>query len=332
MRSLLLFVTLATVGACGPGATTEVRAPVTNQPPVEARPARPRLTLDGALAMMPEDTEMVFELDVARLRQSVLWERIEPWLRAQGGETLAEVTRLCAFDPIASLDTVLVGAKGIGMGQLDATLFVRGFDQRASTRCLELASAAARERGETKSLVVDGDYLELREGTAASLGLTFVDEHTALLLSHGGNMVDRATLAEAAARRAGEGLTRSAPFKALLARVDTRATTWLAMNGRSPIFASMPYAVRAVRLELHTGADPARALVGALVIEVGDAANAQSLAQMFTMAIDTLKGGPYDDLTRALTVTDEGGDVVVDLRLDLAQLERLAGFLGPVIP
>jgi hypothetical protein len=262
----------------------------------------------------------------------VLWERIEPWLRAQGGETLAEVSRLCAFDPVATLDTVLVGARGLGTGQLDATVLVRGFDQRATTRCLELASAAARERGEVKTVVVDGDYLELHEGAVASLGLSFVDAQTALFLSRGGAMVDRATLAESAARRPGEGLTRSAPFKAILGRVDTRATTWLAMNGRSPLFASMPYTVRALRLELHTGADPARAVVGTLVIEVGDPSNAQSMAQMFALAIDTLKGGPYEDLTRALTVADDGGDVVVEVRLDVPQLEKLVGKLGLVLP
>ena len=332
MRSSHLCVMLAFAAACGRGASTAPRAPVTNQPVETTRTARPRLSLDGALAMMPKDTELVLELDVKRLRGSVLWERIEPWLRAQGGEVLGEITQLCDFDPVATLDTLLLGAKGFGRPEIDATMFVRGFDQAATTVCFERAADAARARGDDNTLRVDSDYLELREGGAATLGLAFVDAETLLVVSRQGNMTDRAAVEEARARRRDDGLTGSPMFRQVLDRVDTRATAWFAVNGNAPLFAAMPYAVRSLRAELHTSADPARALVGTLVIEVGAGGDAGSLAQMFQMGLDTLRGGPYDDLARALSVTAEGADVVVDVRFDLAQLERLVAMFGPLMP
>jgi hypothetical protein len=162
--------------------------------------------------------------------------------------------------------------------------------------------------------------------------MRFVDAQTALIVSRDGNTADRGALDEVAARRPGEGLTRSAAFQQLIARVDTRATTWLALDGRTPLLASMPYPVRAVRAELHTGADPTRALVGTLVIELGDPGNATSMAQLLRMALDTFKGGPYDDIVQGLAITEDGGDVSVEVRLDLAQLERLAALFGPMFP
>lgn len=331
VRLQLLCVMFA-LAACGPGATTDVRAPVTNQPVVEAKRVRTKLTLDGALAMMPEDTEMVLELDVAKLRQSAVWERIEPWLRQQGGEVLAEVGRLCDFDPVSTLDTVLMGVRGLGRPQIDATVFVRGFQRDASVACLAKASDVARERGEEQAALVDGDIVELREGTRTSLVLRFVDARTAILVSRDGSMIDRAALEETTARKPGEGLTRSAVFQQVLSRVDTHATWWLAMNGNTPVFSALPYTLRSVRAELHAGSDPARALIGTMVFDVGDANNASSMAQMFRMALDTLKGGQYDDIVQAVTVTDDGGDVIVELRLDLAQLERLGSLVGPIFP
>lgn len=332
MRSSHLCVMLAFAAACGRGASTAPRAPVTNQP-VETRPtARPRLSLDDALAMMPKETELVFELDVKRLRGSALWERIEPWLRAQGGDVLGEIAQLCDFDPIATLDTLLIGAKGFGRPEIDATMFVRGFDQAATTACLERAADAARARGDDNTLRVDGDFLELREGGAATLAFAFVDAETLLVVSRQGHMADRAPVDEARARRRDDGLAGSPMFQKLVGRVDTRATAWFAMNGNTPVFAAMPYAVRAVRAELHTSADPARAVLGTLVIEVGPGGDAGSLAQMFEMGIDSLKGGPYDDVAQAFSIRAEGDDVVVDVRFDLAQLERLAAMFGPLIP
>ena len=332
MRPQLLCVVLALAAACGPGAKTAARAPVTNQAAEDVRPARPRLTLDGALAMMPKDTELVAELDVKRLRGSVLWERIEPWIRQQGGEALGEIARLCDFDPVATLDTLLVGVKGFGRSEPDMTVFVRGFEQRAATACFERAAAAARERGDDNTLRVDGDHVELLEGGVPTMALAFVDSRTALFVSRSGTMAERAALEAARARTRADGLTGAATFTQVVGRIDTRATAWFAMDGNAPVFGGMPYAIRSVRSELHTSADPARAIVGTLVFEVGPGGDAAAMAQMFQMGIDTLRGGPYADLAQALTVSADGADVVVDVRLGLAQLERLAAMFGPLVP
>lgn len=323
---------LFALAACGGGASRDVRAPVTNHSVVEEKRARPRLTLEGALAMMPADTEMVLELDVARLRTSILWERIEPWLRAQGGETLDEVQQLCNFDPIAKLDTMLVGVRGIGRPEVDATMFVRGYDQDASVACLERAGEKARATGEDTSVVVAGDSLELRDGTTASLVILFVDPRTALMVTRAGVFADRAALEVVAAAKPGDGLTSSPSFDKVLGRINTHATAWFAMNGNSPLFATMPYHMRAIRGEFHAGADAARAVVGTVIIEFDNNGDATSTGQMFRMAIDTLKGGPYDDVSRAVTVTEEGHDVVIEMRFDLAQLERMFALAGPAFP
>lgn len=330
MRSRLAVVMLALV-ACGGGATRDVRGPLANQPAADTRPARPKLTLDDALAMMPADTELVLELDVARLRRSILWERIEPWLRQQGGATLDEVARMCDFDPLGALDTMLLGARGIG-GSVEMTLFVRGFQERKTEGCLEAAAAGARERGEDKRLRVDGNRMVLLDGGRVTLVFEFVDARTMLLASANSHFDDDIRLDEALARRDRGGLEPSSPLHRLVGRVDTAATLWMAIAGDASLLRSMPFHVGGVRLELHAGGDAARAVVGALVVEIDDAANASTMAQMFRAAIDSLKGGPFDDVAQALVVTEDTGGVIVDVRLDLAQLDRIVAVFAPLVP
>jgi hypothetical protein len=330
MRSRLVVVMLA-LAACSGGAGRDVRGPVANQPTPDERAARPALTLDDALRMMPADTEIVLELDVARLRQSALWERIEPWLRQQGGATLDEVAHMCDFDPLGAFDTLLVGARGLG-GQAEMTMFIRGFPQKKASACLERAAAAARERGEDKRVRVDGDRITLFEADQVTLVFEFVDSHTLLAAASESHFSDAKLLDAALARRDKGGLDRTSPFYGVIGRVDTTATVWFAVAGNAAAFASLPYPVRAVRAELHTGSDPARALIGSLVVELDDPNNTSSMAAMFKMAIDTLNSTPYADIGQALVVTEEGASVMVDVRLDMPQLERLGVVFGAVLP
>ncbi len=327
----VLGLAAATVGACGGSAAQPVRAPLENlAPPIETV-ARPRLTLDAELAMMPVDTEMVMELDVARLRRSVLWERMEPWLRGLAGPSMVEVVQMCGFDPLLTVDSILIGARGLG-GSVEATMLVRGFERTAVIACLERATRESREQGGNRSAHMDGDLVELLEGDAVSMAIRFVDDRTVLLLSRNSNFADRAALDEAARRQLGQGLTSSPAFLAVIGRIDTGATCWFAANGTSAPFKMLPIAVRAVRSELHTSADPARALLGSLVMEHDDATSASSLAGMVRMAFDSLRGGPFTDLAQAMEISEEGTDVIVDLRFDLDQLQRIASLLGMAWP
>src|SRR5205085_5282516 len=118
----------------------------------------------------------------------------------------------------------------------------------------------------------------------------------------------------------------------VIGRVDTSATVWFAVAGTASAFAAMPYPVRAVRTELHTGSDAARALTGSLIVELDDPSNASSMAAMFRTVIDQMKGGQFDDIAQALVVTEDPAGVIVDVRLDMPQLERLGAYFAPVLP
>jgi hypothetical protein len=333
MRTGPIVVVLALVlEACGGGgATREVRAPVANQPAPEAHAARPRLTLEDALRMMPADTEIVGELDLARLRQSIIWERIEPWLRQQGGAELDEFARTCEFDPVDAFDTVLVGGRGLGAAT-EMTIFVRGLSEEKARTCIERAAAAAREHGENKRVRVDGDRIVLLEGGQASIVLEFVDPQTMLLAVRGSHSFDERLLDETLARRDKGGLDRSSPLYGLIGRVDTTATVWFAVDGNAPSMGSMPYSLGGMRVEVQTGSDPARAVISSLVLELHEPDDAPALAGMFRIVLDGLKGNGFDDVVQAVVVTEEQANVVVEMRLEMAQLERLAALIAPMFP
>ncbi len=276
--------------------------------------------LTRALAAMPKETEFIVGLDFTQLRKSALWKKYEPKLLESAGKELAEFKSKCGFDPLEKLTGVLMGGQ-LGMGDLgDATMFVRGFEKGPLIDCLKKMAAEKPEEG--KSVVVDGDYVELSEGGEASLRALFVDDKTLLIIKQGDGTADKAALTAAAAAKDGDGLTSSAAFVKLLDDVKTGSALFFLMNGNAKVMQQMPmpFKIKAIFGSVNVGAG----LDGEARVRLDSADDANAIVGMYKMGVGELKKTPQGKFVDAIKVSAKGSDVLASFKFDQKQLEEMA--------
>lgn len=183
-----------------------------------------RAQITGDLALLPEDSEIVFGIDAAQLRTSTVWQRlIAPRLAKQTG--LAELQAACGLDPITSIESIAFGIKGINSDAMAGAVVIRGIDKTRTLSCLA-------------SHPIDGLNVDRDVGLLGHddqrIGFTFVDGRTLLLVA-GPAAATREGIVRAAA--GGGNLGSSPAFTDLFQHVHSEDTMWLVVAPSVPLLA-----------------------------------------------------------------------------------------------
>jgi len=110
--------------------------------------------LRAILAMMPNNSEMVASVDFAALRSSQIYKDHEGVLKGLAASQLEMIAKLCDFNPIDKIGSVIFAGKGKTKNG-DMTALVRGLTKPEVMPCLTKAAAAPPPGF---LVTVDGDY------------------------------------------------------------------------------------------------------------------------------------------------------------------------------
>lgn len=271
--------------------------------------SRRRAAARDALGFMPRAATFVVHVDVARLRDSAAWPRIEPRVRAR--MELARTT--CGIDPVATLGSVTVGmlagdAKPAGVG------VARGIDAPAVLACVRELLKGSPQLSSTATGVV---VREVAPGV--SLAIEMLDPTT--LVAQIGPGASAATLATVL--DAGVPLRGSAGFSELYAALPRRSPVWLVANADAPGLAVASAALGMSPRAVFGGLELSAGLAVELHVRLADAATATAVADRSAGQLAIARGF-FDQLE----VTGEASDVVLRARMTADQLETAAALLG----
>lgn len=282
--------------------------------------------LKGALAAMPKETEMVLGLDFSQLRKSAVFKKYEPMIMAKIGKELEEFKTKCGFDPKEKLTGLLLGMDiPVGGGAPNnATVFVRGFEKGPSIDCLK--KTAAEKQAEGKTANIDGDYIELMEGTEVKFRALFVDDNTILFQKQGDAFADKAALTAAANAKEGEGLTSSAAFVKLLDEVKTGSSLFMVLNGNAAALQQnpLPFKLKAVFGWVNVGSD----VTGESRIRMEDGEAASAMVGFYKMGTEEIKKTPAGKFIDSVKVSAKGADVVATFKFSQAQIDEMVSMAG----
>ena len=275
--------------------------------------------LKRALAAMPKETELIVGLDFSQLRKSEVWKKYQPMLMEKIGKDLEEFKAKCGFDPMEKLTGFLMGAQMENEGLGNATIFVRGFEKGPATDCIK--KAAAEKAAEGKTATIDGDYIELMDGTEVKFRAMFIDDSTALIIKQGESFGDKAALTAAAAAKDGDGLTSSAAFVKLLDEVKTGSSLFMVMNGNAKVMqqSPLPFKIKAIFAWVNVGGG----VDGESRIRMEDADAASAMVGFYKMGVEEAKKTPAGKFISSVKVSSKGPDVVATFKFDQKQIDEM---------
>jgi hypothetical protein len=292
-----------------PAATT---APVANS---TAAAKDYRAALGDPVGFLPADSELVLSIDGEQLRNSPLWSFADQKLRGAAGTSFTTFTTTCGFDPLTSIRGLTLGLRGLKRDVPEGVIVITGFSRTKLTECLERAATSA-----SATLVVDNGVFTLKKDAndPSSMVFTFVDDGTAVILV--APSATRASLEKVLA--SGVPLRRSPAFTQLLAQVDTTASVWGIVNGRSSIF------------DVAQGQQKPTAMWGSVRLENGasvsarirfaDAAMAQQLATQAQTQLQSVSQMFFD----TLDVHADGTELVVEAVMSETKLASVMSLMG----
>jgi RNA polymerase sigma factor (sigma-70 family) len=312
----------ATLLHFGPGAART--ASVGHTAPRHETAAR-RAAVDD-LGWLPANADVVVGVDMTRIQTSVLWQTfVEPAVEHASG--LDEFVKACGFDPLASLSLVTVGMSGLGNdAQLAGTIVVHGFDKAKAMACL--TNYAVPQTG--AKVTVDGDVVLLNspDGTGAAIGLTFVDDTTALVVV-GAAGATKAGIEQVAA---GHGALASSPqFSDLFADIDSDDPLWVVLGPSAPMFDDVNNAIgsaTSIRVQAAYGSlDVTSSLTIQAGLRLASPDQVTQLVGIINTQVAALVGSNGSAGLAAyfdqLDVTADGNDVIMSMSATAPQLMGL---------
>ena len=280
-----------------------------------------RKTAASDLGWLPADSEVVLGIDMARIKSSALWQQfVAPALEHASG--LDSFAATCGFDPLASLSTVSIGLKGVGT-QMTGTVVAHGFDKAKVMACITSQTADAAKKGVT--MTIDGDVVLVTEPDALSVGLTFLDDSTALVVA-GPQAASKAGVEQVAAGNS--GLQASPAFAQLFGDINSDDPLWLVVGPTSDVFAELNNAIASetsIRLQALYGSFD---ISGSLAIQAGlqlaSSDQVNRLVSIIQSQIKSLAGsGAMSTYFDQLDVNADGTDVIISVAANAIQLVNL---------
>lgn len=273
------------------------------------------------LSLLPADSHIVLGLNFAQLQQSALWKQYIPALMAQGSKGLAEFQATCGFDPMQALQSASMGLKMNGEEDAEGVVVLHGPDKAKVMACLpKFKDQLAKDGGD---LVVDGDVFTMKAGPDAASVWTFVNGTT--MVGTIGKAASKATLE--AATKGGSALKTSQAFKDIYAKIDTKQSLWLLINGNAPFMAKATQA-----------GFEAKAMFGSINVTDGLSLDmqmrlgtAEKATELVAMAQGQIGSPQVKAMFDKLEVTASGTDAKVSVALSGEKLKALVGMFGGML-
>ncbi len=317
---MLVVVALAALAACRGGCQ---------------RAVDPAATVSGQLALLPEPVRVLVSIDVAKLRASPAAARLGALTKQspEDARRLEELARRTGFDPLAQIDSILVGFPEDARvrGELALVLRASHLDE---TRLVAYARDQLQKKGDDLMRTAHGRFTLWASRSQPDVAGFFVDERT-FVLGAGGWAPRLADLAETA--RPGDSAATNIDLAHLVARAGDHAL-WAAAivpaETRRALAADPRFGPASSLANLVVGIDVPGGLDALVVGDVATPPDAQALAARLQ---DTLRDakrnatilmlglGPYLDGVSARAV-----DRRFELHATLTppQVDDLLGRLG----
>jgi hypothetical protein len=306
-----------------------------------AGPSDPAATVQGRIALLPEPVRVVVSIDVAKLRGSPIAAKLAALGKEDpaGDRQLEEFKRRTGLDPLAQLDSVLVGfpEDARERGELALVLRAQHLDQ---ARLVAYVRDELQKKGDDLVSVPHGRFTLWSSRAKPDLGGFFVDERT-FVLGAGGWAPRLADLAETA--HPGDSAATNIDLTRLTERAADHAIWAVAIvpEATRRMLEGDPQSRAAASLaNLVVGLDLGRGLDAVVTGDVATAADAQGLAAKMEETLRDAKKnaqvlmlglGPYLD-----GVTARAVDKRFEIRASLGEtqvsdlLARLSAYLSLV--
>jgi hypothetical protein len=272
--------------------------------------------LRRALAMMPPDVEGVVGIDFGSLRASKLASGYQARAMESIGEDFAAFQAACGFDPVQKIASIVAGGKGQRGGE-DVVAVVRGLPKAELMACADKVSKDPK-LAPGLTVAVDGPYVQ------------FTDDTTLVAARKAGAGATKADLAAITGAADGQGLTGNQHFMQLVDDVDTDASVWFVISGKSERVKSMGRGMlsfEAALGEVHV-ADGLELKAGARLENDGAA---KGMADSFNKTLDSMKKSLLKNIATDVTVKADGPFVRLHAKMTKQQLEELGAFASSFI-
>jgi hypothetical protein len=281
--------------------------------------------VDRLLAVLPKASEIVIGIDVARLRSSALlgslFEQMSTTMASRVG---FDAKAVCGIDPNKMIGTALIGITSTSPVDGEISGAFSGMDKAAMLPCIEKARASIE--AERAQLRIDGDYVFISStagGKAVHLGMAFTDDGVGVM-RFSNNAIDKAELEKMAAARAGDGLTGSKEFMAMVKATNTGATIWGLANGGGPLMQRSP-----VKFKSAFGSiDITDGIKADARMRMDSAKKAKEVADMFGGQLATAKQSGLADVAE---MKPDGNDVRITFSMTKQQVEMVKTMVGSMI-
>jgi hypothetical protein len=304
-----------------------------------AGPSDPAATVQGRIALLPEPVRVVVSIDVAKLRGSPVAAKLAALGKEDpaGDRELEEFKRRTGLDPLAQLDSVLVGFPDDARkrGELALVLRAQHLDQ---ARLVAYVRDQLQKKGDDLVSAPHGRFTIWSSRAKPDLAGFFVDQRT-FVLGAGGWAPRLADLAETA--HPGDSAATNIDLTRLTERAADHAIWAVAIvpEATRRMLSADPQSRAAASISnLVVGLDLGSSLDAVVTGDVATAADAQSLvAKMEETLRDAKKNaqilmlglGPYLDGVSARAI-----DKRFEIRASLGEtqvsdlLARLAAYLS----
>lgn len=300
------YVLAVALAACHAGGASPSTAPPS---PARARASDGVPTAD-VLSFLPGNSDLVIGVDMTVVRASALWAEYLPRVLAAAGPELTELTQNCGFDPIMTLESLVIGVRSQDLGN-SLVIVVRGFDRDLMTRCL--VSQAFRD----SRITLDGDVLTSDSPSGDRTLATFADRRTLVMLNwHGAT---KQQLAEVVAR--GAPLRKSPSVVAMLDTLPRKPAVWFVATGQFSPFEQLAADIRPIAAVGTLDAPDGLAFQGQVRYAAPD--QARQLASL--LAPMAAKGRSLAD---EISVRASGNVVLLALAISRPKLVALMGHLA----
>jgi hypothetical protein len=280
--------------------------------------------LKSTLALFPADADAVVGINFGKIRDSGLYKKYEPQIQKAIGSELAKLKDACGADPLAQMQSTVFAIKSEAK---TVTVVVRGFDKALAGTCAQKSVELAKAKGEDASVTVDGNYLEWKQDGKTS-GALFIDDKTMITSVKDGQGVPRAELEAIAKPAAGAAnLSGSAEFMDVVSRTDTTDAVWFVANGASPAMAQAPVKFQSAFGSIEVG--DGLKIEGAARFESEEVA--KQTADGGKAQVEQMKASMFGTMVSDVSIDQKGKDVIVKVGLTQAQIENIAGMIGPAL-
>ena len=276
-------------------------------------------------ANFPADSEVIFGVAFAPVRDSALWQNYRDMVLSvvDGDGELAEFEQACGFEPFAKLDSVVFGGPTADDDRM--VVVVSGFSRDEVEAC---AKGVAEAEGEEFSITADGDLAQYSMG-GDEVWVAWLDDST---LMTGGRADSDKEWLEARASGA-DGLAEDSPLAQLIeAHVDRTSGVWFGMipADDSPIGGGMAAAGGSPPEAVYGAVAPGEGLAISAGVRFGSADEAQELLTQSQMMMQGMKMqmGDLGKFVDKLEMSTDDADVLVNISLTEAELTELVEGVG----